>query len=104
MGPTGPQGPPVTIPDTLQVKQLLVSGSLDFGDGRRWTPDGLFLRADQSWTADGLRPGTGLAVKWPGSGGLLGYPDESLRFVGWSTDPNGNRRSGIVVPPLKGGK
>ena len=100
-GPQGPEGPAAPpIPDTLQVKQLRVSGSIDFGDGRKWTPEGLWLDTQRFWIADGLYPGG--YVKWAGSGGLGPGENESLRFVGWSVDAHGNRRSGFVVPPLKG--
>jgi hypothetical protein len=104
-----PLSPPTPTP--LRASELVMSGpirwegkggSIDFGDGRKWTPDGLFLAADRFWTADGLYPGGG--IKWPGSGGLGPGEGESLRYVGWSIDKNGNRRSGFVVPPLKGNK
>ena len=101
-GPMGPQGPTLAIPDALQVKELRVSGSLDFGDGRKWTPDGLWLDAGSFWIKDGFYPGPNRYIKWPGSGGLGPGEDESLRFVGWSVDTHGNRRAGFVVPPLKG--
>ena len=103
MGPPGPQGPPglpALLPDTLRVKQLLVTGSIDFGDGRRWTPEGLWLDAQRFWINDGLYAGG--YIKWPGSGGLGPGENESLRYVGWSVDTHGNRRTAFVVPPLKG--
>ena len=99
-GVPGPPGPPTPIPDSLQIRDLKVSGSLDFGDGRRWTPEGLWLDAQRFWINDGLYAGG--YIKWPGSGGLGPGEDESLRFVGWSVDTHGNRRSGFVVEPLKG--
>lgn len=88
-------------PDTLRAKDLVLTGSIDFGDGRRWGPDGLFMSKDRYWTPDGLYPGM---VKWKGSGTLVDGPDESLRFVGWTEYPIIGRRQGFVVPPLKGGR
>ena len=95
---------PTPAPGTVRATDLIVSGSLDFGDGRRWGPDGLFLDAESYWTPDGLYPGPDRGIKWKGYGTLIPGPDESFRFVGWEMDANGNRRSGYVVPPLKGNK
>jgi hypothetical protein len=80
----------------------LCRGDIDFGDGRKWTPQGLFLDADSYWTPDGLYPGPNRGIKWKGSGTLIPGPNESFRFVGWEMDRKGDRRSGWVVPPLKG--
>lgn len=91
-------------PETLRAKDLVLTGSIDFGDGRRWTPQGLFMDPDSYWTPDGLYPGLNRGIKWKGSGTLIPGPDESFRFVGWEERPlkSGNRRQGWIVPPLKG--
>ncbi len=88
-------------PDTLRAKDLVLTGSIDFGDGRRWGPDGLFMDASRYWTPDGLYPGM---IKFKGSGTLTDGPDESLRFIGWTEYPKTGRRQGFVVPPLRGNK
>ena len=79
--PFGPL-PGVVASDTLKAKDLVLTGSLDFGDGRKWTPEGLFLSKDRHWTDDGLYPGIG--VKWVGAGGLVGNATNgTLYWVDW---------------------
>lgn len=89
------------VPETLKAKDLVLTGSIDFGDGRKWTPQGLFMDTDHYWSAtDGLYAGM---LKWKGSGTLVDGPNESLRYIGWEERPpgSGNRRQGWVVPPMK---
>lgn len=104
---SSPETPAVpSAPGTLRAKDLVLTGSIDFGDGRKWTPQGLFMDANSYWTPDGLYPGPNRGIKWKGSGTLIPGPDESFRFVGWEERPlgSGNRRQGWIVAPLKGNK
>ena len=88
------------VSETLRAKDLVLSGSIDFGDGRKWTPQGLFMSKDRYWTADGLYPDM---IKIKDVGTIRGDPRGGLEFVDWEEKPpgSGNRRHAWIVPPLR---